>query len=30
MHVFRVNGRPLAQWSRLEAAQSDDLGTAGR
>ena len=23
-------GRPIAQWSRLEAGRSDDLGTAGR
>lgn len=27
---FRTNGRPTAQWSRLEAGRSDDLGTAGR
>jgi predicted dithiol-disulfide oxidoreductase (DUF899 family) len=26
----RANGRPTAQWSRLEAGRSDDLGTAGR
>jgi predicted dithiol-disulfide oxidoreductase (DUF899 family) len=26
----RTNGRPTAQWSRLEAGRSDDLGTAGR
>jgi predicted dithiol-disulfide oxidoreductase (DUF899 family) len=26
----RTNGRPIAQWSRLEAGRSDDLGTAGR
>jgi predicted dithiol-disulfide oxidoreductase (DUF899 family) len=26
----RINGRPIAQWSRLEAGRSDDLGTAGR
>jgi predicted dithiol-disulfide oxidoreductase (DUF899 family) len=26
---FRVNGRPSAQWSRLAAGRSDDLGTAG-
>jgi predicted dithiol-disulfide oxidoreductase (DUF899 family) len=26
---FRVNGRPTAQWSRLEAGRSDDLGTYG-
>jgi predicted dithiol-disulfide oxidoreductase (DUF899 family) len=25
-----INGRPIAQWSRLEAGRSDDLGTAGR
>lgn len=24
----RTNGRPTAQWSRLEAGRSDDLGTA--
>jgi predicted dithiol-disulfide oxidoreductase (DUF899 family) len=24
----RTNGRPAAQWSRLEAGRSDDLGTA--
>ena len=27
---FRVNGRPMAQWSRLEAGYSDDLGTGTR
>jgi predicted dithiol-disulfide oxidoreductase (DUF899 family) len=26
----RTNGRPTAQWSRLEAGRSDDLGTTGR
>ena len=26
---FRSNGRPTAQWSRLEAGRSDDLGTDG-
>jgi len=26
---FRSNGRPSAQWSRLEAGTSDDLRTAG-
>lgn len=26
----RTNGRPTAQWSRLEAGRSDDLGAAGR
>jgi predicted dithiol-disulfide oxidoreductase (DUF899 family) len=25
-HAFRSNGRPIAQWSRLEAGCSDDLG----
>ncbi|HLJ51419.1 MAG TPA: DUF899 family protein [Bryobacteraceae bacterium] len=27
---FRTNGRPTAQWSRLEAGYSDDLGTGKR
>ncbi|GAA4958335.1 putative dithiol-disulfide oxidoreductase (DUF899 family) [Nonomuraea thailandensis] len=27
---IRTNGRPTAQWSRLEAGRSDDLGTPGR
>jgi predicted dithiol-disulfide oxidoreductase (DUF899 family) len=26
-HAFRRNGRPIAQWSRLEGGRSDDLGT---
>jgi predicted dithiol-disulfide oxidoreductase (DUF899 family) len=26
---FRTNGRPSAQWSRLNAGRSDDLGTTG-
>jgi predicted dithiol-disulfide oxidoreductase (DUF899 family) len=26
---LRTNGRPIAQWSRLAAGRSDDLGTAG-
>ena len=26
---LRTNGRPTAQWSRLQAGRSDDLGTAG-
>jgi hypothetical protein len=26
--IFRTGGRPTAQWSRLEAARSDDLGAA--
>ena len=25
---LRTNGRPAAQWSRLEAGRSDDLGVA--
>jgi predicted dithiol-disulfide oxidoreductase (DUF899 family) len=29
-HSYRVNGRPISQWSRLAAGRSDDLGTAGR
>jgi len=24
----RTNGRPIAQWSRLAAGRSDDLGVA--
>jgi predicted dithiol-disulfide oxidoreductase (DUF899 family) len=28
-HPYRTNGRPIAQWSRLKAGYSDDLG-AGR
>jgi predicted dithiol-disulfide oxidoreductase (DUF899 family) len=28
--AYRTNGRPIAQWSRLEAGHSDDLGTAWR
>ena len=24
-HPYRINGRPIAQWSRLEAGRSDDL-----
>jgi predicted dithiol-disulfide oxidoreductase (DUF899 family) len=26
----RLDGRPIAQWSRLEAGRSDDLGTTAR
>ena len=26
---FRHDGRPIAQWSRIAAGRSDDLGTAG-
>jgi hypothetical protein len=29
MSYLRTDGRPTAQWSRLEAGRSDDLGTAG-
>ncbi len=29
MSHLRTNGRPTAQWSRLEAGRSDDLGTTG-
>jgi predicted dithiol-disulfide oxidoreductase (DUF899 family) len=28
--IWRTNGRPIAQWSRLEAGRSDDLGAAAR
>jgi predicted dithiol-disulfide oxidoreductase (DUF899 family) len=27
-HVYRTNGRPIAQWPRLQAGRSDDLGNA--
>jgi predicted dithiol-disulfide oxidoreductase (DUF899 family) len=27
-HAFRLDGRPIAQWSRIAAGRSDDLGTA--
>jgi predicted dithiol-disulfide oxidoreductase (DUF899 family) len=26
-NAFRINGRPISQWSRLAAGRSDDLGT---
>jgi predicted dithiol-disulfide oxidoreductase (DUF899 family) len=29
-HPYRADGRPIAQWSRLAAGRSDDLGTSGR
>jgi predicted dithiol-disulfide oxidoreductase (DUF899 family) len=29
-HNYRTNGRPIAQWSRIEAGRSDDLGAAAR
>lgn len=30
MDTLRTNGRPTAQWSRLNAGYSDDLGTGSR
>lgn len=27
--AFRMNGRPIPQWSRIAAGRSDDLGTSG-
>jgi hypothetical protein len=27
--AMRANGRPTAQWSRLQAGRSDELGIAG-
>jgi predicted dithiol-disulfide oxidoreductase (DUF899 family) len=27
-NAYRTNGRPIAQWSRLAAGRSDDLGTS--
>jgi len=29
-HPYRTEGRPIAQWSRLQAGYSDDLGTGRR
>src|ERR1700733_1119660 len=29
-HNYRIDGRPIAQWSRLQAGYSDDLGTGVR
>jgi predicted dithiol-disulfide oxidoreductase (DUF899 family) len=29
-HPFRTDGRPIAQWSRLNAGHSDDLGSGSR
>jgi predicted dithiol-disulfide oxidoreductase (DUF899 family) len=29
-YAYRADGRPIAQWSRLEAGRSDDLGAAAR
>jgi len=29
-HYYRTDGRPIAQWSRLKAGYSDDLGTGRR
>ena len=28
-HAYRADGRPIAQWSRLRAGRSDDLGNGG-
>ncbi|MGN6674537.1 MAG: DUF899 family protein [Thermomicrobiales bacterium] len=28
-NAFRLDGRPIAQWSRIAAGRSDDLGTSG-
>jgi predicted dithiol-disulfide oxidoreductase (DUF899 family) len=28
-HNYRIDGRPIAQWSRLRAGYSDDLGSGG-
>jgi predicted dithiol-disulfide oxidoreductase (DUF899 family) len=27
-HPYRANGRPIAQWPRVDAGRSDDLGTS--
>jgi predicted dithiol-disulfide oxidoreductase (DUF899 family) len=29
-HSYRIDGRPIVQWSRVNAGYSDDLGTGGR
>ena len=29
-HPYRINGRPIAQWPRLQAGHSDDLGPTAR
>jgi predicted dithiol-disulfide oxidoreductase (DUF899 family) len=29
-HNYRIEGRPIAQWSRLKAGYSDDLGSGAR
>ena len=29
-HSYRVDGRPIVQWTRLKAGYSDDLGTSAR
>jgi predicted dithiol-disulfide oxidoreductase (DUF899 family) len=26
-HPYRINGRPIVQWSRIEAGHSDDLSS---
>jgi len=30
VHPYRINGRPIVQWPRIEAGRSDDLGTTPR
>ena len=27
-HAYRTRGRPIAQWSRIQAGRSDDLKNA--
>lgn len=29
-HNYRIDGRPIVQWPRINAGYSDDLGTGGR
>jgi predicted dithiol-disulfide oxidoreductase (DUF899 family) len=29
VHPYRTGGRPIAQWPRLQAGHSEDLGTSG-
>jgi predicted dithiol-disulfide oxidoreductase (DUF899 family) len=29
-HSYRIDGRPIVQWPRVNAGYSDDLGTGGR
>jgi hypothetical protein len=30
VHSYRIDGRPIVQWPRLEAGYSDDIGTGSR